>query len=235
MRELENGRLRFTTRAADALPEALIVSSASARPTAPTANLVATEQVEMTVARHGPDGVVVVEKSTVPAGTVEWVRMPLAREGDGLRFDVASNPELLRGGSALLDVLEPDRVVGGAESGQARAALQHLTRHSQGQATASAKEELPDLEIAGDPYPAATDRPRRPRNRVEFRHVDLAALRESMTYPVVVGTRNVIGSDEAMAAGLSNYPAGRSSVLMDPSIKREDPDPVPREPRVGSG
>ena len=57
------------------------------------------------IARHAPDGVVVVEKSTVPAGTAERVRATLMRERPGFRFDVASNPEFLREGTALQDAL----------------------------------------------------------------------------------------------------------------------------------
>jgi UDPglucose 6-dehydrogenase len=72
------------------------------------------------------DGAVVVEKSTVPAGTAERVRLTLQREGTGRQVHVASNPEFLREGLALRDALEPDRVVIGVASDVSRKALERL-------------------------------------------------------------------------------------------------------------
>ncbi len=63
---------------------------------------------------------VVVEKSTVPVYTSEWIRTILLRNGaDPSHFDVASNPEFLREGTAVTDFLYPDRIVVGVESEQA--------------------------------------------------------------------------------------------------------------------
>jgi len=60
---------------------------------------------------------VVVEKSTVPVYTSQWVRTVIMRNGaDPASFDVASNPEFLREGTAVSDFLFPDRIVVGAES-----------------------------------------------------------------------------------------------------------------------
>ena len=60
---------------------------------------------------------VVVEKSTVPVYTSQWVRTILLRNGaDSAAFDVASNPEFLREGTAVTDFLYPDRIVVGVES-----------------------------------------------------------------------------------------------------------------------
>jgi UDPglucose 6-dehydrogenase len=92
------------------------------------ANLVAMETSAREIARHAPDGVVVIEKSTVPAGTAERVRNTLSRERPGFLFDVASNPEFLREGTALQDALEPDRIVIGVESEHARDVLRRLYR-----------------------------------------------------------------------------------------------------------
>ena len=77
-------------------------------------------------------------------------------------------------------------------------------------ASANAKEELPELEIAADPYASAS----RAHCIViatdweEFRHLDLAALREAMSYPVIVDGRNVLDPTEILAAGFSYYPTG---------------------------
>ena len=60
---------------------------------------------------------VVVEKSTVPVYTSQWIRTIIMRDGaDPSHFDVASNPEFLREGTAVTDFLYPDRIVVGVES-----------------------------------------------------------------------------------------------------------------------
>jgi UDPglucose 6-dehydrogenase len=74
------------------------------------------------------DYAVVVTKSTVPVGTGRQVAAILARTRPRSGFDVASNPEFLREGSAIEDFLRPDRVVIGAESDRAREILRALYR-----------------------------------------------------------------------------------------------------------
>ncbi|MFX9073422.1 UDP-glucose 6-dehydrogenase, partial [Acinetobacter baumannii] len=63
---------------------------------------------------------VIVTKSTVPVGTGAEVRRVIERTRPGLEFDVASNPEFLREGSAIEDFMRPDRVVVGVESERGR-------------------------------------------------------------------------------------------------------------------
>jgi UDPglucose 6-dehydrogenase len=127
-RECASGRLSFTTSAAEALATAEIVFICVGTPARDDgeANLIAVEQAVRDIARHAMDGSVVVEKSTVPAGTAERVRRTLDREGGGRRVDVASNPEFLREGLALHDALEPDRVVIGVDTAHAREVLERL-------------------------------------------------------------------------------------------------------------
>ena len=74
------------------------------------------------------DYAVVVTKSTVPVGTGRQVAAILARARPRGGFDVASNPEFLREGSAIEDFMHPDRVVIGAESDRAREILRALYR-----------------------------------------------------------------------------------------------------------
>jgi len=76
----------------------------------------------------GIDGYkIVVEKSTVPVYTSEWVRKIILRNGaQGDSFDVASNPEFLREGTAVTDFLFPDRIVVGADSDRCAAVLQEI-------------------------------------------------------------------------------------------------------------
>jgi UDPglucose 6-dehydrogenase len=70
---------------------------------------------------------VIVEKSTVPVYTSEWVRKIILRSGtDPELFDVASNPEFLREGTAVTDFLFPDRIVIGCDSERAAAVLQEV-------------------------------------------------------------------------------------------------------------
>ena len=69
---------------------------------------------------------VIVDKSTVPVGTGKWVEGIIkANQAEFHAFDVASNPEFLREGSAIEDFMRPNRVVIGAESEQARATGAH--------------------------------------------------------------------------------------------------------------
>ncbi|MEO3433895.1 UDP-glucose/GDP-mannose dehydrogenase family protein [Inquilinus sp. CAU 1745] len=71
---------------------------------------------------------VIVTKSTVPVGTGRKVREIIAKARPDLEFDVASNPEFLREGSAIGDFMRPDRVVVGAESERAESVMRALYR-----------------------------------------------------------------------------------------------------------
>ncbi len=113
------GRLRFS----DDLKEAVRLSSAIfvAVGTPPTesgeADLSYVESVAREIAGAIQDYKVIVEKSTVPVYTSDWVRRIILRNGtDPSLFDVASNPEFLREGTAVTDFLYPDRIVIGCDS-----------------------------------------------------------------------------------------------------------------------
>ena len=71
---------------------------------------------------------VIVEKSTVPVYTNDWIRRVLHRHGvEAGSFDVVSNPEFLREGTAVMDFLHPDRIVVGANNERVRgSAAAHL-------------------------------------------------------------------------------------------------------------
>jgi UDPglucose 6-dehydrogenase len=122
------GRLAFTTDANDALAGADVIVICVGTPARADgeANLLAVETAVREIARHARDGALVVEKSTVPAGTAERVQKTLVAEGDGRNIFVASNPEFLREGMALRDALEPDRIVFGVNSERARELLERL-------------------------------------------------------------------------------------------------------------
>jgi len=126
--EIEAGRLSFTVQASQALRDAEVVFICVGTPARADgeANLLAVERSASVIALNAKDGTVVVEKSTVPAGTADRVEMTVQREGRGRYFHVASNPEFLREGSALRDSLEPDRIVIGVQSEQALRTLEKL-------------------------------------------------------------------------------------------------------------
>ena len=83
----------------------------------------AATEIAEALARGTGDRTLVVTKSTVPVGTGRKVERILKNALPHDRFDVASNPEFLREGSAIQDFMRPDRVVIGSESDHARAIL----------------------------------------------------------------------------------------------------------------
>jgi UDPglucose 6-dehydrogenase len=123
------GRLDFATSIAAGLKDAEIVFIAVNTPPLPDgdADLSFVEAVAREVARSMRRYTVVVEKSTVPVNTGEKVAQTLALHGrKNAAFDVASNPEFLREGSAVEDFLQPDRIVLGVDSPRAEALLRRL-------------------------------------------------------------------------------------------------------------
>jgi len=127
---MESGKLSFTTDSAEAISGADVVFICVGTPPRASgeANLIAVEQVSRDVARHGRPDVVVVEKSTVPAGTAQRVKRTLARERADFAgsAEVVSNPEFLKEGTAVEDSLHPDRILVGAESPKAFARMREL-------------------------------------------------------------------------------------------------------------
>jgi len=135
---LVHGRMRFTNDYQEAIPQADVVFIAVGTPSLPDGNpdLQYLRQAAHSVGTHlGPGFTVVVNKSTVPIGSGNWVESLvqeayLAQNGQKPQgqLAVASNPEFLREGSALHDSLYPDRVVVGAEEAQALEVLYTLYR-----------------------------------------------------------------------------------------------------------
>lgn len=140
MRELleESQRnLHFTSSYAEAIPGADVIFIAVGTPPTPSGapNLEFLSQAARSIGQHvnGPF-TVVVNKSTVPIGSGNWVGSLLREaceqrpDGRGAEFAVASNPEFLREGSALHDSLYPDRIVIGADEPRALEVLYSLYR-----------------------------------------------------------------------------------------------------------
>jgi UDPglucose 6-dehydrogenase len=127
-----NGSLRFTTDTAEAVRHADIVFICVGTPRREdgSPNLAFVQQAASNVADHAERPLVVVEKSTVPVRTGERIAHALALHarstGKGVTHHVVSNPEFLREGTAVEDTLRPDRIVVGADSEEAHAAMRAL-------------------------------------------------------------------------------------------------------------
>lgn len=126
------GRLHFTTSLEAVLNEQDIIFSAVGTPPDEdgSADLKYVLQVARTIGRNLNKYVVVVTKSTVPVGTAVKIRdvinEELDKRGVQIEFDVASNPEFLKEGSAIKDFMSPDRVVVGVDSERAKRLLTRL-------------------------------------------------------------------------------------------------------------
>ena len=129
-KNINDGRLRFTTDLKEGVKDALAVFLAVGTPPREdgSADLSHVLQAAKEVAECMDGYKVIVTKSTVPVGTGEKVREVLSKYLPEDRFDVASNPEFLREGSAIEDFMRPDRIVIGTETEQAMAILRDLYR-----------------------------------------------------------------------------------------------------------
>jgi len=129
-KNIELGRLHFTTDYKQGFVEAEVIYIAVGTPQKEdgSADLTYIEQVAKAIGEHiERDGVVVVTKSTVPVGTNEkvknWIRSSLNKE---VQFDIVSNPEFLREGSAIYDMFHGDRIVIGAENERAASIIEEI-------------------------------------------------------------------------------------------------------------
>lgn len=127
---LEAGSLRFSSQSEEAVAEADVAFICVGTPPRATgeANLVAVEQSAIDVARKSTKPAVVVEKSTVPAGTAQRLRRMLkqVRSPSLPELEIASNPEFLREGKAIEDSMHPERILVGADSDQAFAQMREV-------------------------------------------------------------------------------------------------------------
>ncbi len=126
-RNIEQGRLKFTTNLADAIADAQIIFLAL--PTPPNgdgaADLSYVLGAVKDIAKIITDYKVIVTKSTVPVGTADKV-IQVFRDNTSVEVDVVSNPEFLREGVAVDDFMKPDRVVVGTQSVRAQKLMSEL-------------------------------------------------------------------------------------------------------------
>jgi len=126
-RNLDEGRLEFTTDVAAAVRRGQVVFVAVGTPPGEdgSADLKHVLEVAGVIGQNLVDEKVVITKSTVPVGTACLVRAEIERHTDRI-FHVCSNPEFLKEGAAVDDFMKPDRVVCGVESEAARQVLEEL-------------------------------------------------------------------------------------------------------------
>ena len=130
VKEARGRNLTFSTRVDDAIQEADMIFISVNTPTKTfgigagrAANLEFIEKCARQIAKNAKGHKIVVEKSTLPVRTAEAVKRILSSECSGATFDVLSNPEFLAEGTAIDDLLNPDRVLIGGESEEAIEAL----------------------------------------------------------------------------------------------------------------
>jgi len=132
LRNCEQGRLRFTTNAAEAVEFADIQFIAVGTPPDEdgSADLQYVLAVAETIAQHMNGFKVIIDKSTVPVGTADQVsaviNQTLQARGVDFSFEVCSNPEFLKEGAAVADFMRPDRIVVGTSSGRVKQLMREL-------------------------------------------------------------------------------------------------------------
>lgn len=130
-KDMQSGRLRFTTDIKHAVEQALVIFLAVGTPPKSdgSPDLSFVEAAANSIAQHMNGYKVIVTKSTVPIGTGEWLRQLIRKKQRAqLNFGVVSNPEFLREGAAINDFMRPDRVVIGSSDEEAIAIMRDLYR-----------------------------------------------------------------------------------------------------------
>lgn len=126
---MKKGRLKFSSSIKEAVKNSEVIFIAVGTPSLDNgeADLTGIENVAYNIAKNMTSYRLIVEKSTVPVETGKWVKHTISNYiRRGVRFDVASNPEFLREGSAINDFMHPDRIVIGVESKKAENILLNL-------------------------------------------------------------------------------------------------------------
>lgn len=126
---VKNKKLKFTTNFKEAIKESLVIFITADIPLLVNgeADFNSLEIIVRNIALNMKDYHLIVEKSTAPVGTTEWIKRKLTDYlKQKIKLDVASNPEFLREGQAINDFMHPDRVVIGIESRRAKEILINL-------------------------------------------------------------------------------------------------------------
>lgn len=129
-KNMQSGRLQFTTDIKQAVEQALVIFLAVGTPPKSdgSPDLSFVQAAASSVAEHMNGYKVVVTKSTVPIGTGEYLRKLIKETNPRSNFGIVSNPEFLREGAAINDFMRPDRVVIGSKDEEAIAIMRDLYR-----------------------------------------------------------------------------------------------------------
>ena len=123
------GRLIFTDDIKEAVKKSLVIFICVGTPPREggEADLSYIEDVAAQIAKNMPSYRLIIEKSTVPVETGSWIERTIKiNNKKGIKFDVASNPEFLKEGTAIEDFMHPDRIVIGVETKKAKDILTRL-------------------------------------------------------------------------------------------------------------
>ena len=125
----KKGKLSFTTSLSEGVKKSTVIFIAVGTPPKHNgdADLTHVEDVSHQIAKNMSSYRLIVEKSTVPVDTGKWIKRTIELNNKKkIGFDVASNPEFLREGSAIKDFMQPDRIIIGVESKKAKDILLKL-------------------------------------------------------------------------------------------------------------
>jgi UDPglucose 6-dehydrogenase len=131
-RNAREGRLTFTTDLAEGVKQSQVIFIGVGTPSLPdgSADLSQVEQVAGEIAAHMDNYKVIVNKSTVPVGSAQLVHEIIGKnQKTAVDFDVVSNPEFLREGSAVQDFMHPDRIIIGSNSEKAGSLMKEVYRN----------------------------------------------------------------------------------------------------------
>jgi UDPglucose 6-dehydrogenase len=128
-KQIKKGKIHFTDKIEEGVNFSDIIFLCVGTPNGDTgkADLSQVEEASIDIAHNMNSYKLIIEKSTVPVNTHQWVKTVIKRYlKKDIKFDVASNPEFLKEGSALDDFMNPDRIVVGVESEKAKDIFKEL-------------------------------------------------------------------------------------------------------------
>ncbi len=128
-KHIKQNKIRFTDKIEDSIAFSEVIFLCVGTPQGDTgkADLCQIEEASKDIAKHMKSYKLIIEKSTVPVNTHQWVKRVIKRYAkENIKFDVASNPEFLKEGSAVYDFMNPDRIVVGLESERAKQIFEQI-------------------------------------------------------------------------------------------------------------
>lgn len=128
-KNLKQNKIHFTDKMEDGIAFSEVIFLCVGTPQGDTgkADLCQIEEASKDIAKNMKSYKLIIEKSTVPVNTHQWVKRVIKRYAkENVEFDVASNPEFLKEGSAVFDFMNPDRIVVGVESDRAKEIFKNL-------------------------------------------------------------------------------------------------------------